>query len=185
MGGCKTYGGRKTYQTTRSPENFWTPPKELLVCSVVDSCAGKTEHWHLRGVENVPHEGGPQPLLKFGRGVIREGFHPPLFSTPLWRPLTYAEIKLRSFTWGGGFCAIEFDRNAAAMSAQVSTDLSRGTFNRYTKRPLQDSAIIFSTGTMGNLHITAQNTGFPANSATPRVKNPQIFPLENAICCIS
>ena len=44
MGGCKTYGGRKTYQTMRSPENFWTPPKELLVCSVVDSCTGKTEH---------------------------------------------------------------------------------------------------------------------------------------------
>ena len=36
MGGCKTYGGRKTYQRTRSPENFWTPPKKLLVCSVVD-----------------------------------------------------------------------------------------------------------------------------------------------------
>ena len=44
MGGCKTYGGRKTYQRTRSPENFWTPPKELLVCSVVDFCTGKTEH---------------------------------------------------------------------------------------------------------------------------------------------
>ena len=44
MGGCKTYGGRKTYQRTRSPENFWTPPKELLVCSAVDFCTGKTEH---------------------------------------------------------------------------------------------------------------------------------------------
>ena len=44
MGGCKTYGGRKTYQRTRSPENFWTPPKELLVCSVVDFCMGKAEH---------------------------------------------------------------------------------------------------------------------------------------------
>ena len=43
MGGCKTYGGWKTYQRTRSPKNFWTPPKELLVCSVVDFCTGKTE----------------------------------------------------------------------------------------------------------------------------------------------
>ena len=43
-GGCKTYGGRKTYQRTRCPENFWTPPKELLLCSVVDFCTGKTEH---------------------------------------------------------------------------------------------------------------------------------------------
>ena len=34
MGGCKTYGGRKTYQRTRSPENFWTPPKELLLSAL-------------------------------------------------------------------------------------------------------------------------------------------------------
>ena len=33
------------------------------------------------GVENVPNEGGPKPL--FGRGVIREVFLPPPFSTPL------------------------------------------------------------------------------------------------------
>ena len=39
----------------------------------------------MRGVENVPYEGGPKPL--FGRGVIREVFHPPPFSTPPWRPL--------------------------------------------------------------------------------------------------
>ena len=36
--------GRKTYQRTRSPENVWTPPNELLVCSAVDFCTGKTEH---------------------------------------------------------------------------------------------------------------------------------------------
>ena len=58
MGGYKTYGGRKMYQRTRSPENFWPPPKELLACSTVDSCTGKTEHRHLRGVENVRYEGG-------------------------------------------------------------------------------------------------------------------------------
>ena len=39
----------------------------------------------MRGVENVPYEGGPKPL--FGRGVIREVFHPLPFSTPPWRPL--------------------------------------------------------------------------------------------------
>ena len=45
MGGCKTYGGRKTYQRTPSPENVWTPPKELLGCSVVEIFVqGKTEH---------------------------------------------------------------------------------------------------------------------------------------------
>ena len=36
-------------------------------------------------MENVPYEGGPKPL--FGRGVIREVFLPPLFSTPPCRPL--------------------------------------------------------------------------------------------------
>ena len=42
----------------------------------------------MRRVENLPYEGGPKPL--FGRGVIREVFHPPLFSTPPWRPLINA-----------------------------------------------------------------------------------------------
>ena len=72
MGGCKTYGGRKTYQRTRSPENFWTPPKELLVYSVVDFRTGKqsTDTWE--GWKT--YRGGPKPL--FGRGVIREVFHP-------------------------------------------------------------------------------------------------------------
>ena len=82
MGGCKTYGGRKTYQRTRSPENFWTPPKELLVCSVVAGGGKRT----VRG-------GGPKPF--FGRGVIREVFHPPLFSNPPWRPLTQSLFRLR------------------------------------------------------------------------------------------
>ena len=36
-------------------------------------------------MENVPYEGGPKPL--FGRGVIREVFLPPLFSTPPWHAL--------------------------------------------------------------------------------------------------
>ena len=53
------------------------------------------------GVENVPHEGGSKIL--FWRGVIREVFHPPLFSTPPWRPLicallrSFADLRLRPF----------------------------------------------------------------------------------------
>ena len=80
MGGCKTYGGWKTYQRTRSPENFWTPPKELLVCSVVVFCTGKTECWHLRGVENVPYEGGSK--APFWKGCHSWGFPPPSFFHP-------------------------------------------------------------------------------------------------------
>ena len=81
MGECKTYGGRKT----RSPENFWTPPKELLVCSFVDFYTAKTEHWTWGGWKTYRTRGGRNPL--FGRGAIHEVFHPPLFSTPhgvLW-----------------------------------------------------------------------------------------------------
>ena len=36
-------------------------------------------------METYRTRGGPKPL--FGRGVIHEVFHPPLFSTPPWRPL--------------------------------------------------------------------------------------------------
>ena len=43
-GDFSEYGGSKTYQRTRSPEHVWTPPKELLVCSVMDFCTGKTKH---------------------------------------------------------------------------------------------------------------------------------------------
>ena len=42
------------------PKNFGSPPKELLACSNVDFCTGKTEQCPLRGVENVPNEGGVQ-----------------------------------------------------------------------------------------------------------------------------
>ena len=39
-GGAKRMGGVK-----RTRERaFWTPPKDLLVCLVVDFCTGKTEH---------------------------------------------------------------------------------------------------------------------------------------------
>ena len=41
----------------------------------------------MRGVENVPYEGGPKSL--FGRGVIREVFHPPLFFHP---PMASSDI---------------------------------------------------------------------------------------------
>ena len=55
----------------------------------------------------MPEKGGkrtlrgqvPNPL--FGRGVIREVFHPPLFSTPPWRPLNkgclYTSVILLKF----------------------------------------------------------------------------------------
>ena len=81
MGGCKTYGGRKRYQRTRPPEKFWTPPKELVFCSVVDFCTGKTEQRHprewtthrTRGVQNR-FLGG----VSFVRFSSPSFFHPPM-----------------------------------------------------------------------------------------------------------
>ena len=48
------------YQRTRSPENFWTLPKELLVCSVVDFCAGKE-----RGGSKTPFWGARVSFVRF------------------------------------------------------------------------------------------------------------------------
>ena len=85
MGGCKTYAGRKTYRRTRPPEKFSTPPKELLVCSVVDFVQETTEQRQPRGVENVPYEGGSKsPFLE---GCHSWGLPPPSFFHPhgvLW-----------------------------------------------------------------------------------------------------
>ena len=92
MGRFETYGGRTTYQRTRPPQKIWTPPKEPLVCSIVDFCTGKTEQQHPRGVENVPYEGGPKSFL----GVVSfMRFPSPLFvSIPRWRLLrTYMEHR--------------------------------------------------------------------------------------------
>ena len=60
-------GGGKRARERALPKLFWTPPKELLVCSVVAFCTRKTEHWHLRGVENVPYEGGESKTPFFTR----------------------------------------------------------------------------------------------------------------------
>ena len=63
----------------------------------------------------------------------------------------------------------------------------RGNLNRYTKRPLQDSAVIFCTRSWdGGICVSLDKSlSFLQMSATPRVENPQIFLLENAICCMS
>ena len=79
ISGVQNVWGEESVLEKAPSQKIWTPPKELLVCSVVDLCTGKKKSNDPKGVENVPYEGGPKPL--FGRGVIREVF-PPLFSTP-------------------------------------------------------------------------------------------------------
>ena len=44
----------------------------------------------------------------------------------------------------------------------------RGNLNRYTKRPLQDSAIIFPLSGWGNLRFTGANHRVPANVINPQ-----------------
>ena len=97
IGGCKTYGGRKTHQRTRSPEIFWTPQKGFwsALSWIFVQEKQSTHTW------DVPYEGGPQPL--FGRGVIREVFHPPFFSTPPRRPVkSVTEINSGRIEIGNG-----------------------------------------------------------------------------------
>ena len=57
-------------------KSFWPAPPWILVQE-----KQSTDTWG--GWKTYRTRGGPKPL--FGRGVIREVFHPPLFSTPLFR----------------------------------------------------------------------------------------------------
>ena len=47
------------------------------------------------GGKRTVRGGGPKPV--FGRGVIREVFHPPLFSTPPWRPLNMGNESCQKY----------------------------------------------------------------------------------------
>ena len=44
LGGAKRMGGGKRTREYALPKIFWTPSKELLVCSVMVFCYKKTEH---------------------------------------------------------------------------------------------------------------------------------------------
>ena len=79
-GGAKRMGGGKRTRQSALPKIFGPLPKELLVRSVVDFCTGKNRALTPEEGGKRTVRGGPKPL--FGRGVIREVFHPPLFSTP-------------------------------------------------------------------------------------------------------
>ena len=96
MGGVQNVWEEENVPENAPSRKILDPSKRaLLVCSIMDFCTGRTEQRHPRGVENVPYEGGPKPLFFFGRGVIREVFHPPLFSTPPWRPLIPRLLEVR------------------------------------------------------------------------------------------
>ena len=60
-------GGEENVPENALSRKFWTPPKELLVSSVVDFVQEKTE----RGVENVPYEGGVHNPFLGGVSFVR------------------------------------------------------------------------------------------------------------------
>ena len=77
------WGGGENVPKNALSRRFLEPSKRAsVVCSVVDFCTGKTRALTLEGggKRTIRGGGGPKPL--FGKGVIREVFHPPLFSTP-------------------------------------------------------------------------------------------------------
>ena len=108
MGGCKTYGGGKTYQRTRSPENFWTPPKELLVCSVVDFCTVLNRALTPEGGRKRTVRGGVHDTPFFGHGEVRvyrgTGVSRGVRRTAWERSLENWELQMpcfEEFFWGG------------------------------------------------------------------------------------
>ena len=84
-GGAKRIGGGKRTRECALPKIFGALQKSfwsaLSWISVQENRALTREG----GWKTYRTRGGPKPL--FGWGVIREVFHPPLFSTPPWRPL--------------------------------------------------------------------------------------------------
>ena len=83
--GVQNVWGRKTYQRTRPPDKFWTPPKELLVCSVVDFCTWKNRALTPEGGGKRTARGVQNPFLG-GVSFVRFS-NPLLFPPPPWRPL--------------------------------------------------------------------------------------------------
>ena len=85
MGGCKTYGGKITYQRMRSPENSRTPPKRAsgLLCrgflyrkkrALTPESGGKRT---VRGGVQNPFVGGVS-FVRFSTPLF---FHPPMTSS--------------------------------------------------------------------------------------------------------
>ena len=86
-GGAKRMGGGKRTREPALPNNsgplqksFWSAQSWILIQQKQSNdIRGRWKAYRPRGGGGVP-----KPL--FGRGVIREVFLPPLFSTPPWRP---------------------------------------------------------------------------------------------------
>ena len=79
LGGVQNVWGEENIAENAPSRKILDPPKELLVCSVVDLGIGKTQQRHPRGGWKTYQTRGVQNPL-FGRGVIREAFLQSQFS---------------------------------------------------------------------------------------------------------
>ena len=78
---CKTYGGEEKRTRERAPPKMFGPlQKSILPALSWNFCTGKTEHRHLRGLENVQCEGRVQNPFLGGVSFVR--FSCPLFFPP-------------------------------------------------------------------------------------------------------
>ena len=79
------YGGRKTYQRTRSPENFWTPPKDAFKVRLSRGFLyRKNRATTPEGVENCHRTrgGSKTPFISREGCHSHEVFAPPSFFHP-------------------------------------------------------------------------------------------------------
>ena len=110
MGGCKTYGGRKTYQRTRSPNNFWTPSRGFgLLCrgflyrkNRALTPEGGWKTYGTRGGSKTPFLGG----VSFVRFSYPLFFHPPVASSEEVVVSIFALSLLRGALETENFCVI-------------------------------------------------------------------------------
>ena len=78
-GGCKTYGGRKTYRTTHPPDNFCAPQMSVWPGQSSAFLQGKSSNDVREGWKTYRMMGGPKPLFLGGVSFVR-------FSLPLLFP---------------------------------------------------------------------------------------------------
>ena len=135
MGGCKTYGGGGKRTRERAlpkifgplQKSFWSALSWIFVQE-----KQSTDTWG--GWKTYRRRGGPKPL--FGRGVIREVFHPPPFSTPPWRPLRDRLVSWTSTPSGQGclrknFIFLRSERWGESFGVRTSARISARTSVRH------------------------------------------------------
>ena len=152
MGGCKTYGGRKTYQRTPSPENFWTLQKSFwsALSWIFVQEKQSTDTWG--GWKTYRRRGVQNPFLG-GVSYVR-------FSTPLFFPPPYGVLLFLTFR-------IPHKRNRGLVGGSLKI------FNLAWK--LQDLDFFSILGLVGVAGTWGRNAKLIREFSALRVENAMIF----------